>query len=224
MAQLFQEAMKGAASYCDTKTTKTIDRKGGKNEGVDTITNETHVKTGKTQHAECWKIDRQLGEIDKAIVDQTIFLYGRDWRGFEELKYVDMREKMPKAESGKPAAGGMSNDELQMSRESQSPKFEAGVAAVATPAVKVEPVPSPAYSVPGTWVAAMGAMPEWDDSEVILAEAIEEPAPIPEALVPEPAASPSPESAIRNPQSAIEKPKRPPAISKITGLRIEAPR
>ncbi len=182
----------------------------------------------KSQHGD-WRIDRQIEQIDKAMLETRIGCYGRDWLGWEQLEKSGMARKR-KAEGGK-RGKGMGSSEFGMRNDgggsaavvvSASEGVES-VVAVAT-AVVEEPVPSTEYSVLGT-LAETPAVAE--QAPVVAPVANVEPAPtcrdsafpIPNSAF----APPASQSAIRNPQSAIPPKRRSPPISKLTGKPVPTP-
>ena len=161
----------------------------------------------KSQHGD-WRLDRQLGEIDKQTMDTTVLLYERPWFGKEQLRIADcglrIGEQKRKAEGGKREAEGIRNSECGMRNEGE---LEAGVGMVEEEldrpveelgAVGVEAVLGTEYSVLSTeYVVEAETEPETETE--VEAEAAVEPA--------------APESAICNPQSAIAPPPAPATAS-----------
>jgi len=153
---------------------------------VQGATGERVETVEKTQYGD-WRIDRQLGEIDQAIVDTTRVLYEREWVGAEELRIADCGSRKGegrkrKAESGKRA-------------EEVSAAMDVGDRLVAPALVPV------AESGHDTECLVLKT-----NELTVVQEAIE-PAridPAEPAVTDQPQAAP--ESAIRNLQSAIEPP------------------
>ena len=160
----------------------------------------------KSQHGD-WRIDRQIEQIDKAMLETRIGCYGRDWLGWEQLEKSGMvrkrKKRMRNSEFGMRNGGGESVAVVAMAGEGLG-----SVVAVAA-AVVEEPVLGTEYSVLGT-----------------LAEtpAVAEPAPV---VAPVANVEPVPtcrDSAFPIPNSALPaKRRRSPPISKLTGKPVPTP-
>ena len=167
----------------------------------------------KSQHGD-WRIDRQIEQIDKAMLETRIGCYGRDWLGWEQLEKSGMARKR-KAEGGK-RGKGMGSSEFGMRNDgggsaavvvSASEGVES-VVAVAT-AVVEEPVLGTEYSVLGT-PAETPAVAEMAPVVEPVPTATPDPTcrdsafPIPNSrfrIPHSPRPLPNPQSEIRNPQS-----------------------
>ena len=110
VALAFEQSMGQVTSVKNFDTGKQVSGEGAKG----SFTQWKKESAGKTQHGD-WRLDRQLGEIDREIVDATIQMYGRDWLGWNQLEKAGMVRKGGggKAERGK-KADPMRNSELGM--------------------------------------------------------------------------------------------------------------
>ncbi len=91
-----------------TRPSVVVKRSNSQKQGQRTETIE------KSQHGD-WRLDRQLGEIDRQTMDTTVLLYERPWFGKEQLRIADcglrIGEQKRKAEGGKREAEGIRNAE-----------------------------------------------------------------------------------------------------------------
>jgi hypothetical protein len=95
VARAFEASMQGVSSFRKMEGGKTCagDEKDKPAKG--SYGQWRKEETAKTQHGD-WRLDRQLEGIDKALLEERICLYGRNWRGFEELEQSGMVVKRKK--------------------------------------------------------------------------------------------------------------------------------
>jgi len=184
---------------------------------------------GKTQNGD-WRLDKMLERIDQSISETRIVLYGRNWHGWELLEKSQMtrsggrkkkrkQKKMRNAELGMRNEGGEAAVVDSAATDVAKPEVPPVVVDVATL------VPSTEYSVPGTEPVETPFVTAESAAVVQVTLAASTP---PSTLASPPSVAPaaSIDSAFPIPSSALAEPAkrvRPPAISKITGRRIEAP-
>jgi len=195
--QAFLQSMKGTSGFRKERKTKTMhgqDQSGG-------YTIESAVETAKLQHGD-WRLDKMLERIDQSISETRLVLYGRNWHGWELLEKEGMTRaggrKKRKAESGKREG------------EDGTRKDDGGAGA----AYAAQSVLGTGYSVPGA-ASTLVDVVESCGSEHALPDGVGHGTLVPPCSV----VPPSDAGDCAVPAKRV----RPPAISKLTGKRIEAP-
>jgi hypothetical protein len=221
VARAFEASLQGVSSFRKMEGGKMCASEEKDKPAKGTYKQWREEEAAKTQHGD-WRLDRQLEGIDKALLEGRICLYGRNWRGFEELEQSGMVKRRRKAEGGEGKA-----DVARAEGGGVKAEAEAIVAEPYRPVVFVEgseslmrsterrsrdgavadlAVPSTDYLVPVTELAAPAVVVES----------------VPEVVETQPAVAaevPVAGTSKKRPRS-----ERPKPISKLTGKLLDAPR
>jgi hypothetical protein len=95
VARAFDASMRGVSSFRKMEGGKTCASEEKDKPAKGSYQQWRKEEGAKTQHGD-WRLDRQLEGIDKALLEERIHLYGRNWRGFEELEKSGMVKRRRK--------------------------------------------------------------------------------------------------------------------------------
>jgi hypothetical protein len=209
VARAFEASLQGVSSFRKMEGGKTCAGEEQDKPAKGSYGQWRKEEAAKTQHGD-WRLDRQLEGIDKALLEERICLYGRNWRGFEELEKSGMVKRRRKAEGGE----GKSEVAAVVAEPYRPVVFLDGVEdsvpsterSGPVDAVEDGAVPSTEYSVSGT--------------ESVTSVVVVEPVPVVVETQPAVAAeAPVVGASKKRPRS-----ERPKPISKLTGKLLDAPR